>query len=90
MSGRIGDRADDRRGAARRAANLTRQLLTFSRRQVMQPFELDPRETLLGMTRLLQRVLGEDVTLHTRFADPLPHIHADPGMLEQVLMNLAS
>ena len=76
-------------GAARRAANLTRQLLTFSRRQVMQPFELDPRETLLGMTRLLQRVLGEDVTLQTRFADPLPHIHADPGMLEQVLMNLA-
>ena len=76
-------------GAAKRAANLTRQLLTFSRRQVMQAVPLDPREALLGMARLLQRVLGEDVTLDTRFAPDLPRIHADPGMLEQVLMNLA-
>ncbi|MBK8003869.1 MAG: PAS domain-containing protein [Gemmatimonadetes bacterium] len=76
-------------GAARRAANLTRQLLTFSRRQVMQPATLDLAETLAGMTRFLERILGEDVALVTRFAPALPHLEADRGMMEQVLMNLA-
>ncbi len=76
-------------GAAERAANLTRQMLTFSRRQVPRPVDLDASETIGNMTRLLRRVLGEDITLETRFAPSLPLLHADPGMMEQVLMNLA-
>ncbi|MBK8475810.1 MAG: response regulator [Opitutaceae bacterium] len=75
--------------AAERASNLTRQLLTFSRRQVKAAKNLDPSELVGGMTKLLRRVLGEDVVLESRFGPELPTIHADPGMLEQVLMNLA-
>jgi PAS domain S-box-containing protein len=75
--------------ASERAANLTRQLLTFSRRQVAQAVDLDIAEVIGAMTRLLRRILGEDVTLETHFAPGLPLIHADPGMMEQVLMNLA-
>jgi two-component system cell cycle sensor histidine kinase/response regulator CckA len=75
--------------AAERAAGLTKQLLTFSRRQVRRPVDLDVSETVSATTRLLRRVLGEDVVLETRFAAGLPAIHADPGMIEQVLMNFA-
>jgi CheY-like chemotaxis protein len=75
--------------AAERASNLTRQLLLFSRRQVSQPIDLDIGETTSTMTRLMRRVLGEDIRLETRFAPGLPLVHADPGMMEQVLMNLA-
>jgi PAS domain S-box-containing protein len=75
--------------AAERATNLTRQLLTFSRRQVKAAKNIDPGELLSGMTKLLRRVLGEDVILESRFAPELPVVYADPGMIEQVLMNLA-
>ncbi|HSB53281.1 MAG TPA: PAS domain S-box protein [Gemmatimonadales bacterium] len=75
--------------ATERATNLTRQLLTFSRRQVYQPVALDISETVGNMTRMLRRLLGEDIQLETRFAPVLPPILADPGMMEQVLMNLA-
>ena len=75
--------------ATDRAANLTRQLLTFSRRQVAQPVDLDLADTLGAMLKLLRRVLGEHITLETRFAARLPVVHADRGMMEQVLMNLA-
>jgi two-component system cell cycle sensor histidine kinase/response regulator CckA len=75
-------------GATERSANLTRQLLTFSRRHVPQPIDLDVSEVIANMTRLFRRVLGEDITLETRFAPSLPLVHADPGMMEQVLMNL--
>ena len=74
--------------AAQRAANLTRQLLTFSRRQVKNPIDLDIVECVTGMTHLLRRVLGEDVVFEARFA-AVPTVHADPGMIEQVVMNLA-
>ena len=74
---------------AARAANLTQQLLTFSRRRVSRPVDLDPSEVLQNVTKLLRRVLGEHITLEARFAPSLPHIHADPAMMEQVLMNLA-
>jgi PAS domain S-box-containing protein len=74
--------------AADRAANLTRQLLAFSRRQVMQPRLLDLNDIVTSLTKMLQRIVGEDVriqlTLHTR---PLM-TRADGGMLDQVLMNL--
>ena len=75
--------------AAERAANLTRQLLTFSRRQIMQPKKLDLNEVVKQMTKMLRRLLGEDITLQVKYAAGLPLIEADPGMLEQILMNLS-
>jgi PAS domain S-box-containing protein len=75
--------------AAERAANLTRQLLTFSRRQVIQPRNLDLNEVVNNMTNMLRRLLGEDITLQVNYAPALPLIHADPGMMEQILLNLS-
>jgi PAS domain S-box-containing protein len=75
--------------AADRAANLTRQLLTFSRRQIIQPKNLDLNEVVSTMTKMLRRLLGEDITLQVNYAPHLPVIHADPGMMEQILMNLS-
>jgi PAS domain S-box-containing protein len=75
--------------AAERAANLTRQLLTFSRKQVLQPRALDLNEVVHGMGKMLQRLLGEDISLHLHYSPGLPLARADAGMLEQVLMNLA-
>jgi two-component system, cell cycle sensor histidine kinase and response regulator CckA len=75
--------------ASERAANLTRQLLTFSRRDVRQARDIDLADVADGMAKLLRRILGEDVALETRVAHALPMVNADPGMMEQVLMNLA-
>ncbi|HLZ53625.1 MAG TPA: ATP-binding protein, partial [Verrucomicrobiae bacterium] len=75
--------------AANRAANLTRQLLTFSRRQPMQSADLDLNEVVANVTKMLRRLIGEDIALETRYAPGGAPIHADPGMLEQILMNLA-
>jgi CheY-like chemotaxis protein len=75
--------------AAERAANLTRQLLTFSRRQIMQPKNLDLNEVVSNMTKMLRRILGEDITLQVSYTPSLPLIHADPGMMEQILLNLS-
>jgi two-component system cell cycle sensor histidine kinase/response regulator CckA len=77
------------RAAAERAANLTSQLLLFSRRQVMRPRELDLNEVVSGLTKMLQRLIGEDVRLQL-LAHPVPLLtRADPGMLDQLLLNLA-
>jgi two-component system cell cycle sensor histidine kinase/response regulator CckA len=75
--------------AADRAANLTRQLLAFSRRNVIQPKNLDLNGTLNQMAKILQRVLGEDIALDVRYASNLPPVFADPGMFEQLVVNLA-
>ncbi len=75
--------------AADRAASLTRQLLAFSRRNVIQPRNLDLNDTLNAMAKILQRVLGEDIALEVRYAANLPPVFADPGMFEQVVVNLA-
>jgi two-component system, cell cycle sensor histidine kinase and response regulator CckA len=75
--------------AAERAANLTTQLLTFSRRQVLQPKDLDLNEVVNRMTRMLQRILGEDIFLDIRVSPTLPLVHADQNMMEQILLNLA-
>jgi len=75
--------------ASERAANLTRQLLTFSRRSVKQVKVIDLGQVADHMVKLLTRLLGETITLKTSFAASLPSINADPGMMEQVLMNLA-
>jgi signal transduction histidine kinase/HAMP domain-containing protein/ActR/RegA family two-component response regulator len=75
--------------AAERAASLTRQLLMFSRKSVMQPVLLDLREIVGNMTKMLKRLLGEPVTLEFLPPAELPLIEADAAMLEQVIMNLA-
>ncbi len=77
------------RSAGERAAALTRQLLAFSRRQVMQPRTLDLNDVVSDVGKLLARLIGEDVTLVTRLEPALGSVEADPGQLEQVLMNLA-
>ena len=74
--------------AAQRAANLTRQLLLFSRQQAMQPVDFDLRDAVTNMARMLQRILGEDIRLQFKLA-PVPlAIHADAGMIDQILLNL--
>ncbi len=75
--------------ASDRAASLTRQLLAFSRKQPMQVRELDLNEVVSDVTRMLQRVLGEPITLHCEYSTRLPSVKADQSMLEQVIMNLA-
>ncbi len=77
------------RHTAERAATLTRQLLAFSRRQLMQPRPLDLNERVTGLVQMLRRIIGEDIDLILDLhRDPL-WIRADPVMLEQVLLNLA-
>jgi CheY-like chemotaxis protein len=75
--------------AAERAAGLTRQLLTFSRRQVMQPRRLDMNEVVGNMTKMLGRILGEDIALQLSYSPQPAPVQADAGMMEQVLLNLA-
>ena len=77
------------RAAAERAANLTRQLLLFSRRQVMQARDLDLNESVTNLARMLQRIIGEDVRLQLHLHSGVLPTRADAGMLDQVLMNLA-
>ncbi|HEX7127012.1 MAG TPA: PAS domain S-box protein [Thermodesulfobacteriota bacterium] len=75
--------------AADRAASLTRQLLAFSRKQVLQPRIIDLNATILDLRRMLQRLIGEDVEVVLHLDPDLGSIEADPGQIEQVLMNLA-
>jgi signal transduction histidine kinase/CheY-like chemotaxis protein/HAMP domain-containing protein len=75
--------------AAERAANLTRQLLMFSRKNVMQPRLLDLRETVSNMSKMLERLLGETIRLSFQPPAEIPLVQADAGMIEQVIMNLA-
>ena len=77
------------RDAADRAARLTSQLLAFSRDQVLRPRVVDLNEIVVGMEKLLARILGEDVRIETEPAPELLPIRVDPGQLEQVVMNLA-
>ncbi len=75
--------------ATRRAANLTGQLLAFSRRQVLRPRVLDLNAVVSDITPMLRRLIGEDVELTTRLCPEPALVKADPGQLEQVLLNLA-
>jgi two-component system, cell cycle sensor histidine kinase and response regulator CckA len=76
--------------AAWRAAELTRQLLAFSRSQVLQPRVMDLNEAVLALESLLRRVLGEGIRLELATAPDLWPILADPGQIEQVIINLAT
>ena len=75
--------------AGERATDLTRQLLTFSRRQVMQTRPVDLNEVVSQFTKLMGRVVGEDVSIRVNYSPSAPLVYADPGMMEQLLMNLA-
>src|SRR5690606_25738859 len=74
--------------AVDRASSLTRQLLAFSRRQVLQPKLLDVNQVLTDLGRMLHRLIGEDVELSSTFDPAVGRIRADRGQLEQVVMNL--
>jgi signal transduction histidine kinase/CheY-like chemotaxis protein len=77
------------RQAAERAAGLTRQLLAFARREVARPQVLDLGKVIIGVEEMLRRTLGEHIELSTSLAGDLWPVLADPGQLEQVLVNLA-
>ena len=89
LNTRAQDSVHEIRRAVARAANLTRQLLAFSRRQTMQPRDLDLNEVVASTTKMLQRVLGEDINMQYNYAPHPLNVHADAGMLDQVLLNLA-
>jgi CheY-like chemotaxis protein len=74
--------------AADKAANLTRQLLAFSRKQVMQSQPLLLNDIVANLTKMLNRIIGEDIRLECYYAARLPLVKADVGMLEQVIINL--
>ncbi len=81
--------AEEIRSAGQRAAELTRQLLSFSRRQVLQPRVIDLNGVIAGMEKMLRRIIGEDVRLVAAPAKDLGRVRADPGQIEQILLNLA-
>jgi len=75
--------------AGQRAATLTSQLMAFSRKQILQPKRIDLNDVVNDMNRLLQRLIGEDVKLVTIIQPSLGRVMADPGQIEQVVVNLA-
>ncbi len=83
------EEVEEIRKAAVRAADLTRQLLAFSRQQVIAPTVLNPNDVVANLDKLLRRLLGEDVELRAVLASDLQTVKADPSQLEQVLLNLA-
>jgi signal transduction histidine kinase len=75
--------------AAQRGADLTHQLLAFARREVVRPRPLDLNEVVTDIEEMLRRSIGEHITLGVRLGPSLPSVTADPGQLDQVLVNLA-
>ena len=74
--------------AAQRASQLTRQLLAFSRKQVLQPKALQLNGVVVGIEKMTRRLIGEDIELRTILNESLGQIMADPGQIEQVILNL--
>jgi PAS domain S-box-containing protein len=77
------------RKAGDRATSLTRQLLAFSRKQVLQPKVLDLNSVVTDMDKMLQRLIGEHIEMRTSLRPEIGNIKADPGQIEQILLNLA-
>ena len=75
--------------AAESAASLTRQLLAFSRRQILEPKVIDLNQVVADVEPLIRRVIGADITFETNLASSLWNVKADPAQVEQVIMNLA-
>lgn len=76
------------RKAGDRAANLTRQLLAFGRKQMLQPLALNLNNVISDMNKMLRRLIGEDIQLTAKLSPALQKTRADPGQIEQVLVNL--
>ena len=75
--------------AAKRASSLTRQLLMFSRKQVMQSKVIDLNAVLGDLAKMLHRLIGDNIALESKYAPNIPAIEADAGMIEQIIVNLA-
>ena len=84
----LGEDARQMRNAAHKAAQLTRQLLAVSKKQTMQPTELDVAQVVHGMEQLLARTMGDNITLDVQLPAQAGPVRADQGQLEQVIMNL--
>ncbi len=89
VPGELRDAVSDLTQNAQRATALTRQLLAFSRRQAIEVRDVDLNGVVANVTRLLHRVLGEDIVVTFTYAEQALAVRADPGMLEQVVLNLA-
>ncbi len=74
--------------ASQRAAELTRQLLSFSRQKVVQPKTIDLNSVVVGMSTMLRRIIGEHIDLSIEAGRNVGFVHADPGQIDQVIMNL--
>lgn len=83
------EKMEEVKKAAERAASLTRQLLAFSRKQVLKPEVLDLNSLVDGLGKMLRRLIGEDVEIITSLRPEVNKINADPGQIEQVIVNLA-
>jgi len=88
QTGPLRESVDEILKAGSRAAALTRQLLAFSRQQVLEPKVLDLNDTVSDTQKMLERILGEDIEFITRLEPNLGRVKADPGQIEQTLMNL--
>ncbi len=88
LSDDVRDGLDQINDAAERAASLTRQLLMFSRRQVMQRRTLDFNDVVMDLMKILTRIIGENIHLETALHPTALRTNADPGMLDQLLLNL--
>jgi two-component system cell cycle sensor histidine kinase/response regulator CckA len=75
--------------ASERAARLTQQLLAFSRKQILEPKKIDLNRLIIDLQKMLPRLLGEDIHLQTKLGPEIGCIQADPGQIEQVILNLA-
>ena len=83
------EHAEEIEKASQRAVSLTRQLLAFSRQQVLEPVVLNLNTLVTDMEKMLPRLIGEDIDLHIALDPAIGQVKADPGQIEQVLMNLA-
>jgi PAS domain S-box-containing protein len=84
----MAEKIEEIRKAAKRSADLTRQLLAFSRKQVLQPEVIDLNSLIENMRKMLVRLIGEDIEIITALRPGIGKINADPGQIEQVVMNL--